>query len=209
MCRDSEVLKGIAENTDHVEWHILRVMPRSERLAVEELIANGFEAYCPRVIIPIADKIDYTPLFSGYVFARRALNSRNAHPVYLLPHVYGWVTFGGDIAVVPQHLIEELRSRVANINSDGGLRHKYHIGELVKVTLFGAETVGTVTSIPKSQGSPINLLLEFMGREIRAQVPIYNVYPVDNTHMISRRSRGKGRWTRQYREIHQVVPASI
>ena len=209
MLRDREVLKGIAENTDHVEWHIVRVMPRSERLAVEELIANGFESFCPRVIIALADKIDYTPLFSGYVFARRALNSTNAHPVYLLPHVYGWVTFDGDIPAVPEHIIEELRSRVANINADGGLRHKYQIGELVKVTLFGVETVGTVTSIPKAQGRPINLLLEFMGREIRAQVPIHNIYPEKNTHMISRRSRGKGRWTRQYRDIHKVVPTSV
>lgn len=208
MSRDREVLEEIAENQNHSEWKIVRVTNRSEHLAAQELAANGFDSYCPSVIVGHPIKPNYTPLFPGYVFARRRNLSTTTHPIYMLPHVYGWVGFDGHIPSVPENIISDLQSRVSDINSEGGLWHKYEIGDLVKVTLCGVDAVGTVTSSPKTPYKPIDILLDFMGREVHAQVSIDRVNPykynLNNTSNTLRRSRGRGRWTKQYRELRSV-----
>ena len=55
---------------------------------------------------------------------------------------------------------------------------------------------------------PIDILLDFMGRKVPAQVTIDKVNPVQysihHTNNISRRSRGRGRLTRQYREYQKI-----
>lgn len=210
VSRDREVLEEIAENRNHSEWKIVRVVSRSEHLASQELTANGFESYCPRVIVGHPNKMTYTPLFPGYIFARKACHSENPHPIYMLPHVYGWVGFDGNIPSVPQHIVSDLQCRVSDINADGGLWHKYEIGDLVKVTLCGVDTLGTVTLAPETPEKPINILLDFMGREVRAQVSIERVNPIkynfNNASNIPRRSRGRGRWTKQYRDLQKVNP---
>ena len=131
----------------------------------------------------------------------------------MLPHVYGWVSFNGTAPTVPENIIEELRTRVENINSDGGLWHKYEIGDLVRVTVCGVDTLGTVVTSPKTLEKPIEILLDFMGRQVPAKVSIdkvnpfqYNFQPIQN---MPRRSRGKGRWTRQYRDLKRVEPVFI
>ncbi|MEC9310105.1 MAG: transcription termination/antitermination NusG family protein [Chloroflexota bacterium] len=207
------MLEEIADNESHQEWHVVRTAPRSERLAAQELCANGFESFCPRIIIGSHNNSSFYPLFPGYIFARRVSSSANIHPIYMLPHVYGWVSFNGTAPTVPENIIEELKTRVENINSDGGLWHKYEIGDLVRVTVCGVDTVGTVVTSPKTREKPIEILLDFMGRQVPTKVSIdkvnpfqYNFQPIQN---MPRRSRGKGRWTQQYRDLKRAEPVLI
>ncbi len=202
------MLEGITGNQDHSDWKIVRVAPKSERIAVQELATNGFESYFPRVIVGHPHRAKYTPLFPGYIFTRKLYDFNNSLPLYMLPHVYGWVVFDGHSPSIPQHIIDELQCRVSDINSDGGLWHKYEIGDLVKITLCGVDNLATVIKAPKSPEKPIDILLDFMGREVRARVTIDKVHPVQysihHSNNIPRRSRGKGRLTRQYREYQKI-----
>ena len=202
------MLEGIAGNQDRSDWKIVRVAPKSERIAVQELATNGFESYFPRVIVGDPHRSNYTPLFPGYIFTRKICDFNNSLPLYMLPHVYGWVVFDGHSPSIPQHVIDELQCRVSDINSDGGLWHKYEIGDLVKITLCGVDSLATVIKAPRSPEKPIDILLDFMGRKVPAQVTIDKVnpvqYPIHHSNNISRRSRGRGRLTRQYREYQKI-----
>ena len=202
------MLEGIAGNQDRSDWKIVRVAPKSERIAVQELATNGFESYFPRVIVGHPHRSNYTPLFPGYIFTRKICDFNNSLPLYMLPHVYGWVVFDGHSPSIPQHVIDELQCRVSDINSDGGLWHKYEIGDLVKITLCGVDSLATVIKAPRSPEKPIDILLDFMGRKVPARVTVDKVNPVQSSphhsNNISRRSRGKGRLTRHYRESQKI-----
>lgn len=158
------------------------------------------------------NKNAYAPLFPGYIFAHKISESVGAQPIYMLPHVYGWVSIDGTVATVPEEVIKKLASRVESINSDGGLWHKFEIGELVNVTLFGVDTIGTVITSPKTPKKPIDILLDFMGTQVHAQVSVDKVNPFQyDLHTLKntpRRSRGKGRLTRQYRDFRSLIPVS-
>ena len=202
------MLEGIAGNQDHSDWKIVRVAPKSERIAVQELATNGFESYFPRIMVGHPHRSNYMPLFPGYIFTRKICGFNDGLPLYMLPHVYGWIVFDGHSPSIPQHVIDELQSRVSDINADGGLWHRYEIGDLVKITLCGVDSLATVIKAPSSPKKPIDILLDFMGRKVPARVTVDKVNPVQSsTHHsnnISRRSRGKGRLTRQYREYQKI-----
>ena len=197
------MLEGITDSVISQQWHVIRTIQKSERLAVQELVSNGFDSFCPRIKVKNRDKAIQAPIFPGYVFARRNLSSTNVHPVFMLPHVRGWVTFGGYTPTVPDDVINELSKKIDEINANGGLRHRYEVGDLVRVTLCNVESIGKVVGTHRNPDKPIEILLDFMGRDVPTQISVDKLQPFQfnpkSKESIPRRSRGKGRLTRQYK----------
>lgn len=105
---------------DH--WYALRTKPRKEDIVWRQALERGFELYFPRIRVhpvnPRSKKVK--PYFPGYLFIRLDLEASGMSVVQWMPHTVGLVSFGGEPAVVPDHLIVEIRRRIETIAKAGG-----------------------------------------------------------------------------------------
>ena len=94
----------------------------------------------------------------------------------------------------------ELQERVESIRHSGGLWQRFKVGQVVQVSQEKFEGLATILEEPKSPEDRVRVLLEFMGRQVRAIVPWTSLNPALKTATAvplrrrDRRTRGKGRW---------------
>ena len=184
-------------------WHVIRTEARAEYLAAGELGRDGFEVFFPRVKVahPARGHAD-APLFPGYLFLRCDLENDGLPSFRRTRRILGWVRFGNDIGWLPDQVLDEIRQRSEMINQEGGLRRRFRSGELVRIVSGAIQGLAQVVEDGKSVNSKVKVLLEFMGRSVLAQVPEFDLEPVEDQtpeeHRVHRRTRGRGRWIRGY-----------
>ena len=83
---------------------------------------RGYDVFFPRIRVhpvnPRSRKVK--PYFPGYIFVRLDLEELGNSVIQWMPHTVGLVSFGGEPAPVPDHLIHAIRRRVEEIASAGG-----------------------------------------------------------------------------------------
>ncbi len=103
-------------------WYALRSKPRKEDVVWRQVKLEGYETFYPRLRVnpvnPRSRKL--VPYFPGYLFVQFDLEKVGRSVFQWMPHSAGLVSFGGEPAVVPEHLIYELQKRVVDISSAGG-----------------------------------------------------------------------------------------
>ena len=151
------------------------------------------------------DRAVEAPLFPGYLFVRCPLNRSPREVVSSLSGVIGWVRFDGAIPTVPAETIANLKRRVDSLNRSGGVWREYAPGERVSVRLGTLDGTAEVVESPASPIDRVNVLLRFMGQQVRASVPWSSISPATRsesrrTHPVEtgnqhrrRRTRGRGR----------------
>ena len=117
-----------------MNWYILHVKPHKERASEQLLINREVETFLPLIKVkpknPRAAK--KRPYFPGYLFLRADLDQLGHNAFTWLPGTRGLVSFGGDPAVVPTSLVEELKARLADLEAVSQVPFKQ--GEKVKIT---------------------------------------------------------------------------
>ncbi len=105
-----------------VHWYALRSKPRKEEAAYREVVNRGYEAYFPRLRVnPVNPRSKkFQPYFPGYLFLRADVQAVGISVFQWMPHTLGLVMFGGEPAAVPENLVHELRSRLAQVQAAGG-----------------------------------------------------------------------------------------
>ena len=179
-------------------WYVMRTQSRAEYVAADELRRDGFEVLFPRVESPNNPKgHGDTPLFPGYLFLRCDLQNDNWPSFRPAHRVLGWVTFGGEIPSLPDSVVSELTEHLDKINNQGGLWHRFQAGETVQINSGTIQSLAEVLEDAKSPHSRVKVLLQFMGRQIQAQVPWENIQPIIGrpgfNQRAPRRTRGRGR----------------
>lgn len=148
-----------------LHWYALASKPRKELIVWRYLHQQGHEVLYPRLRVnpvnPRASKI--RPYFPGYMFIQVDLEVLGISYFKWMPHTLGLVQFGGEPAVVPDHLINEIRSRVVEIAEAGGeVFDGLKPGDTVRITngpfsgyeaIFDARLPGT---------ERVRVLLEFL-----------------------------------------------
>ena len=103
-------------------WYALRSKPRKEDIVWKQVHDRGYEVFFPRIRVhpvnPRSRKVK--PYFPGYIFVRLDLEELGNSVIQWMPHTVGLVSFGGEPAPVPDHLIHAIRRRVEEIASAGG-----------------------------------------------------------------------------------------
>ena len=103
-------------------WYALHVKPDKERPVYQILRAKDKVAYLPALKVepvnPRARK--ERPYFPGYIFVFLDLDKEGPNVLRWTEGTYGLVQFGGEPAIVPENLIQELRSYLDKINAAGG-----------------------------------------------------------------------------------------
>src|SRR5437016_3102890 len=101
---------------DMTSWYVLRIKPRYERIAAQQLNLKGFESffatYTQRKKWSDRVKTFDVQLFPGYIFCRCAWEERVA--ILRTPGVMSIVTFGNIPAAVPEDEIDAVRAIVAS-----------------------------------------------------------------------------------------------
>ena len=186
------------------EWYVIRIQPRAEYLAAEELTRDGHEIFFPCVKSTYArgGHVD-TPLFPGYMFIR--CDPENVGwPSFRLAHrVAGWVNFQGIVPTVPGEVVDALSRRLDEKDGGQGLWRRFQPGDLVQIATGSLDGLGEVVEGARSPTGRAKVLLEFMGRLVHAKVPwdalqLVEEHPLEQ-HRAPRRTRGKGRWTQGFR----------
>lgn len=169
--------------------------------AHQELLAAGLleQRLAAAVLLPQArqrsrGQMRVTPLFPGYLFVELDLAQTEASAVNNTPGVIRLVAFGGLPKPVPGPVIDALRARLAEIHSQGGLpQHPFKEGDKVRLTggpLAGLEAVFVGPMRPAER---VRVLLEFLGQEQEALVPVEDLETAGGPVKRPRRTRGQGR----------------
>ena len=192
-----------------LRWYVARTQPRAEFLAANELVRDGHQVFFPRVkaVLPRVGHPDL-PLFPGYLFLQCDPDN-GGWPSFRPAHrIIGWVRFGGEIPWLPDETVTALMERSEMINRQGGLWRQFLPGDKVDVVSGTLNGMAEVIEAAKSPHARVQVLLQFMGRIVRAQIPWENLRPIEDPGMERprhpRRTRGKGRWVRDFRPASTV-----
>ena len=104
-------------------WYALRIKPHKERFVYDQLQEREVEVFYPSIHVkpknPRSRK--ERPYFPGYMFIKADLEQEGYNAYSWLPGVHGLVSFGGTPAVVPETLLKELKTKLADIHSEEAL----------------------------------------------------------------------------------------
>ena len=183
------------------QWYVVRIQAHADHLAADALSRSGFEVFSPQIKVPSSRMENgEEPLFPGYMFLRCDLESESLPPFQSTHRVLGWVRFGNDIAWVSDQVVDELRKRLEMIDREGGLRRRFHSGELVRIVSGALQGLAEVIDDSRSVQAKVRVVLEFMGRSVLAEVSGLDLQPAGDLSWAQRRTtrgtRGKGRWIR-------------
>lgn len=119
-----------------MQWYVMRSKPNKEEFLFGQLRIRQIDTYYPCIEFqptnPRARK--RRPYFPGYLFISTDINLIAASTLNWIPGSLGLVDFDGQIASVPEHLINGIRSQVDRINKDGLEKtSNFKTGDLVTV----------------------------------------------------------------------------
>lgn len=137
----------------------------------EILEGKGVEVFLPTIRVWRARlrREKEEPFFPCYLFARFDVESMGPSVLQWIPGLKRVVGFDGHWAVVPEEVIEYVKTRIQEINEKGygGIMPGERV-RIVKGPLKGLEAVFE-TPLPASKR--VRILLEFLGSLRRCEIP--------------------------------------
>ncbi len=157
-----------------LNWYALRSKPRKEELVCRQVLSQGVDVFFPRLRIqpvnPRARK--WKPYFPSYLFIHADLEQLGQSIFQWMPHSLGLVTFGGEPAIVPDHLIYAIRQRANEIAAAGGeVFDGLKQGDIVRITMGPFEGFEAIFDERIPGGERVRVLLQFLdSRKVRAEI---------------------------------------
>ena len=154
-------------------WYALRSKPRKEDVVWRQALSQGFEVYYPRLRVhpvnPRSRKVK--AYFPGYLFVQADVENTGVALFQWMPHTLGLVNFGGEPAVVPDHLVQAIRQRVDQINVAGGeVFEGLKPGQVVWISDGPFRGYEAIFDARLPGNERVRVLLEFLGN--RRQVAV-------------------------------------
>ncbi|GAB4566145.1 MAG: hypothetical protein Kow0047_17290 [Anaerolineae bacterium] len=183
-----------------LRWYALHTHPHRELQVADLLSAKGVEVFLP--MIPQRRRrigwID-VPLFPCYLFARLDLAASGILDVQWTPGLRRVVAFGNEPVPIPDDVIERLQKRVEEVAMAGGLpAHNFRPGDRLIVRDGPLQGLEVVFEGPMRPSERVRVLVDFLGRLSRAEIPVDAVERAQPTQEETRRrpprrTRGRGR----------------
>lgn len=157
-------------------WHVVRSKPNREDFLARELESRDLEVFHPILranpVNPRARR--FKPYFPGYIFVRVDLEKINSSALERVPGAANLVSFGGEVASVPENLIHAVRRKVEEINSAGGEKAAaYQPGDLVEIEHgpFAGYTAILDANLPGTER--VRVLLRMLEkRDLPVEMPV-------------------------------------
>ena len=105
-----------------MNWYLLYSKPNKEEFVLQQLNLRDITAYYPCIkaepVNPRSRKIK--PYFPGYLFINADLDLIGTSILKWIPGTVGLVSFGNELASVPEDLLQTIRSHIDQINKTHG-----------------------------------------------------------------------------------------
>ncbi len=151
-------------------WYALHAKPHKERQVAEHLRQNKLQVYLPlaRMYSAASPSAAERPFFPCYLFAKADLDTVGVSALQWTPGLRRMVEFGGEPAVVPDHFMAELKRRMAQIRTAGGvvfddLKH----GDKVKIVAGPFAGYEAIFYLHLPGTDRVRLLIEFIEQNQR------------------------------------------
>jgi len=133
----TEALSDVARERSRIEdWFALHTRSRRERMICTQVEGKGLEAFVPvmKQRRRWSDRFQTIelPLLPGYVFVRAVTSPTDRLAILQTSSVYGFVTFNGIIARIPDHQIQDLR-KIEEQNSPCSAWPFLKVGQRVRI----------------------------------------------------------------------------
>jgi len=176
-------------------WYVVHTKPQQEALAASMLEERlSLTVFLPEVRRRSRGHLRRTPLFPSYLFVEIDLENTEAHAVNTTPAVIRLVAFGGRPQPVSSRVIDALQARLAEIEEQGGLpQHPFRVGDRVRLKEGPLAGLEAIFVGPMRPAERVRVLLEFLGQEQEALVPVEDLEAAGGPAKRPRRTRGKGR----------------
>ncbi len=187
-------------------WYVLYTKPNAEYRVARHLEERGIEVFFPTLRTQRPRRgYSTVPLFPSYVFFRADMSGLDMSLLRWTPGLRYIVKFDNKPAAVPSGVIEYLRRKVEEINAAGGLpTHNFKPGDRVIIRSGPMAGLEAIFLGPMKPTERVNVLLEFLGRLTRAQIPVEFLELASDEEIARaleasaprkrrRRTRGKGR----------------
>lgn len=154
-------------------WYVLHCKPQKENHVYAYLEAQSFDVFYPTIRVqpanPRSSKI--RPFFPRYMFVHTNLDEVGMSALNWVPNVVGLVRFGQDAVPVPDHVICELRQRVAQIEAAGGLTSDgLRQGDRVRIVRGPLAGYEAIFDLRLSGSERVQLLINMLGRLVKIKV---------------------------------------
>jgi transcriptional antiterminator RfaH len=155
------------------DWYALRSKPRKEDVVWRQVLSQGFEVYYPRLRVhpvnPRSRKVQ--AYFPGYLFIQADIEQVGVSMFQWMPFTLGLVSFGGEPAVVPDHLVQAIHQRVDTINAAGGeVFEGLKPGEVVWISDGPFRGFEAIFDARLPGNERVRVLLEFLGNRRKVAV---------------------------------------
>ena len=162
------------------QWYLVYTKPRAERVAVENLLRQGYEVYLPvmRQFRRRAGRrvTAITPMFPRYLFIHLSTDMDNWSPIRSTRGVASLVQFGQRPGRVPPGLVTHLRAH----EDESGIQvisgDEYRAGSAVRMVEGGLKGFEGVY-LARNSRDRVVVLLDIMGRHTRATVSAASIEP--------------------------------
>jgi transcriptional antiterminator RfaH len=160
-------------------WGVVNTHPHRERVALENLARQEFDAYCPLVRRRVrhARRVDdvLRPLFPGYLFVRLSPHMRRWRSIMSTLGVRMLVRFGEQLAFIEDDFVQALRSH----EIDGAIvrpTSSYMVGQTVNV-VSGPLSGLAATIIDMDDKDRLVVLMNILNRPVKVQIAARVVIP--------------------------------
>ena len=104
-----------------VQWYVLHSKAHREEALSRHIEAKAVEYYYPRLHVrPVNPRSRRVrPYFPGYLFVRADLEALGQGFFQWMPEAVGLVSFGGEPAVIPDQLMQDLRQLLGDVIDAG------------------------------------------------------------------------------------------
>lgn len=167
---------AVSDKPETVRWLLAFTKPRGEKLAEENLLRQGFECFAPILSIQKRRRGRWLwveePLFPRYVFVG-AHPEQSWAPIRSTLGVSALVRFGGEVANVPEKLVDQLRTQAES----GPARHYvFKQGQSVRVV---GESYSSIEGVFQMQDGAerARVLISLLGRPSVVDVPLSQLVP--------------------------------
>ena len=160
-------------------WHILRSKSNKESFLAGQLESRNVEFYYPQLIVqpvnPRCCKI--RPYFPGYLFICTDLSINDSILFSRIPGATGLVFVGGEAGYIPENIVHAIRSKVEEINENGGeLFEVIKKGDWVKIQSGPFEGYNALFDSRIDGSERVRLLLNMLqGRKLVVEMPAGNI----------------------------------
>ncbi len=163
--------KSTVENT--VFWHLVHTKARQERVALENLLRQGYECYCPQIVLEKVRRnkaqMVQEALFPRYLFIRLDSSGRGLSwaPVRSTLGVTQLVRFGMHPARIDDALIQWLRER----EQEHALHPQrlFEVGQTVEIVNGPFAGLQGIYQNPDAESRSM-VLIEFLSQPVSVRI---------------------------------------